>query len=300
MDPKTTQPAFESWMASSNYPQIADVTLAKLPDGSYKSQLTFAGWQGWQGGVRFASKGWTLADLRNATIQRQAEWCTNPNEPPDLSFRAMELGGEAGECADAFEAAMMLVGLHRSVGRTLNVAKKIERERHDWRGSRATKEDLAAELADVVICVDLMALTAGIDLMSAVRDKFNATSEKVGLSTKLAAQVPSQHNATCRHEEVGNSIIGWCPHCTTPEEILRRALFALTLQISELMAASTGATLKPDIDAGALAAAGGLLKWDDATRSCWLGGYGSALAALKQCGVPQGMDGVLNLEPAKP
>lgn len=107
---------------------------------------------------------WTLADLRDATVRRQAEWCDN-DATPDLAFRAMELAGEVGEAC--------------------NVAKKLERERHGWRGSRATLDDLAQEIADVVICADLMALAAGIDLMEAVRAKFNATTDKVGLTVKL-------------------------------------------------------------------------------------------------------------------
>lgn len=108
---------------------------------------------------------WTLADLREANVRRQAEWCSN-GEVPDLSFRGLELAGEVGEAC--------------------NVAKKLERERLGWRGSRSTKDDLATELADVVICADLMAIAAGVELMSAVRDKFNATTDKVGLTTKLA------------------------------------------------------------------------------------------------------------------
>lgn len=46
------QATFEEWMASSDYPEIADVALAKLPNGDYRSQLTFAAWQGWQGASR--------------------------------------------------------------------------------------------------------------------------------------------------------------------------------------------------------------------------------------------------------
>lgn len=107
---------------------------------------------------------WTLADPRDATIHRQAEWCSN-GENPDLSFRAMELAGETGEAC--------------------NVAKKLVREAHGWRGSRATLDDLAMELADVVICADLMALAAGVDLMGAVRCKFNLTTDNVGLTVKL-------------------------------------------------------------------------------------------------------------------
>jgi hypothetical protein len=38
----------------------------------------------------------------------------------------------------------------------------------------------------VVICADLVALALGIDLDRVVAAKFNATSEKVGLQTRLA------------------------------------------------------------------------------------------------------------------
>ncbi len=48
------QIAFEEWMASSNYPEIAEIALMKDLDGNYRSQLTHAGWQGWQAGIRFA------------------------------------------------------------------------------------------------------------------------------------------------------------------------------------------------------------------------------------------------------
>jgi NTP pyrophosphatase (non-canonical NTP hydrolase) len=101
--------------------------------------------------------------LRAANEERQKLWC--PDQVPDLAFRAVELGGEVGEA--------------------LNVVKKLERERLGWRGSRASKEDLASEIADVIICADLLAQAAGIDLAEAVAEKFNATSEKVGLPTRL-------------------------------------------------------------------------------------------------------------------
>ncbi len=106
-----------------------------------------------------------LVALRRANIERQAIWC--PDEVPDLSFRGNELGGEVGEA--------------------LNVIKKLERERHGWRGSRDTRQHLAEELADVVICADLCAITAGIDLASAVVVKFNATSDKVGIPVHLTS-----------------------------------------------------------------------------------------------------------------
>lgn len=114
------------------------------------------------------SGGLALEALRAANVERQAAWCPDPNQQPDLGYRGNELAGETGEAC--------------------NVIKKLERERHGWAGSRDTLEHLAEELADVVICADLCAITAGVDLASAVVAKFNATSAKVGLSQRLAMQ----------------------------------------------------------------------------------------------------------------
>lgn len=81
----------------------------------------------------------------------------------------MELGGEAGE--------------------VLNVCKKLVRERIGAPGSRATTADLAEELADVIICCELVAAQEDIDLGSSVISKFNKTSQKVGLKTRLTAGI---------------------------------------------------------------------------------------------------------------
>jgi len=106
----------------------------------------------------------TFKQLREANTARQIEWDTG-SEPVSLAFRGNELAGEVGEAC--------------------NVLKKLERERIGIRGSRATPEQLAEELADVLICVDLIALALNIDLGKAVADKFNATSEKYGFQTRL-------------------------------------------------------------------------------------------------------------------
>lgn len=101
--------------------------------------------------------------LREANRVRQAEW--DKDSQISLSYRGNELAGEVGEAC--------------------NIIKKLERARLGIRGSRADVQDLAAELADVVICADLIAMAQGIDLDAAVAAKFNATSEKVGLTTRL-------------------------------------------------------------------------------------------------------------------
>lgn len=106
----------------------------------------------------------TIEALQLAHIDRQKEWC--PDQQPDLSFRGNEMAGEVGEAC--------------------NVIKKLERERQGWRGSRATKEQLADELADVIHTAILCAITAGVDLHGATINKFNATSDKNNLSTRLS------------------------------------------------------------------------------------------------------------------
>jgi NTP pyrophosphatase (non-canonical NTP hydrolase) len=103
--------------------------------------------------------------LRTANQARQIEW--DAGNQLTLAYRGNELAGEVGEAC--------------------NVIKKIERERLGIAGSRDTIDHLAEELADVIICADLIAISAGIDLDAAVIAKFNATSEKVGLRTRLVA-----------------------------------------------------------------------------------------------------------------
>lgn len=103
------------------------------------------------------------ATLREANETRQREW--DPDDRITLAYRGNELAGEVGEAC--------------------NIIKKLERERMGIRGTRASAAQLAEELADVVICADLIAMQAGIDLDAAVRAKFNSTSQKYGLATRM-------------------------------------------------------------------------------------------------------------------
>jgi NTP pyrophosphatase (non-canonical NTP hydrolase) len=105
-----------------------------------------------------------LALLRQGNFQRDASW-SHPNTRPSASFRACELAGEVGEAC--------------------NIIKKLERERMGMKGSRATQQELMDELADIVICVDLIAMDYKIDLLQAIREKFNATSNKYGFDQKI-------------------------------------------------------------------------------------------------------------------
>lgn len=101
--------------------------------------------------------------LRKANVARQKEWHVNGD--PGLSYKGNELAGEVGELC--------------------NVIKKLERARLGSRGSKATVQDLADELGDVIVCLDLIAADFDIDVWAVVVEKFNKTSIKYGLTTLI-------------------------------------------------------------------------------------------------------------------
>lgn len=74
-------------------------------------------------------------------------------------------------------------------GRLSNKLKKLTRLERGIKGTTEDKKRLLfeamEELADVVICVDLVAMHLGVSLQQAVRGKFNATSLKHSLKTRL-------------------------------------------------------------------------------------------------------------------
>jgi NTP pyrophosphatase (non-canonical NTP hydrolase) len=106
----------------------------------------------------------TFDILRRANKLRDPEF-RNGQEPVSLTFRGNELAGETGEAC--------------------NFIKKLERARLGMKGSTATPQDLAKELADIVVCVDLIAMDLKIDLGKTIKDKFNETSRKYGLSIEI-------------------------------------------------------------------------------------------------------------------
>jgi NTP pyrophosphatase (non-canonical NTP hydrolase) len=118
--------------------------------------------------------------LREANIARQKQW--DAGDQIDLSYRGNELAGEVGE---ALEVAVNLLLMSAAAGRASNIMKKLHRKQLGIRGSRATKGQLADELADMIICADLIAASAEIDLKAAVIRKFNLTSAKNGFNVFL-------------------------------------------------------------------------------------------------------------------
>jgi NTP pyrophosphatase (non-canonical NTP hydrolase) len=106
----------------------------------------------------------TYKTLRKANIAMQKH--RDPENKITPLFSAVELGGEAGE--------------------VLNVVKKLERASLGLKGSNSNMQALADELADVIICADLLAMCYGIDVGPAVVKKFNENSEKVGIPVRLS------------------------------------------------------------------------------------------------------------------
>jgi NTP pyrophosphatase (non-canonical NTP hydrolase) len=102
-------------------------------------------------------------DLRTANKTRDAIW--DPEEKIGWSFRGNELAGEVGELC--------------------NQLKKLDRQALGLRGSAPDIENIFDELADVIICVDLIAMDLNINLWAAVKAKFNKTSDEHGLAVKL-------------------------------------------------------------------------------------------------------------------
>lgn len=131
-----------------------------------------------------------LLDLRAANVARDREWVSpGAGQALSLSFRGNELAGEIGEAC--------------------NVLKKLERERLGLVGSRATLDDLADELADGVICIDLIAMDTGIDLGPAVERKFNKTSLARGLATRMWTSAAIRDVVTERYRHTHEK--GWTP-----------------------------------------------------------------------------------------
>lgn len=105
----------------------------------------------------------TIEGLQTASFKRNLKW--DPQGKLTGLFFSTELAGEVGEAC--------------------NIVKKIEREILGLRGSHASVEDLAHELADVLIVVCLLANHYDIELSDVTIAKFNETSRKLQLPVLL-------------------------------------------------------------------------------------------------------------------
>lgn len=90
--------------------------------------------------------------LRAANIARQAEWAGN--EQADLAFRAVEVADEAGEL--------------------LGAIKKVARAQRGIAGSTLSLKDVADEMGDTVISLDLLAIEMGFELGAPVSNPMSS------------------------------------------------------------------------------------------------------------------------------
>ena len=95
-------------------------------------------------------------------------------------------GGAAHAKSDGsdWSPAQWLQAVVGELGEYANLRKKVERGDYSF---EEAKPLLADELADVVIYLDILSAQLGIDLGTAVMDKWNRTSERVGCNIRLAA-----------------------------------------------------------------------------------------------------------------
>lgn len=111
-------------------------------------------------------------DMRERNVRRHKEW--GGGDQVDISFRGLEFGGECGELQGA--AKKIVRSLRNITGNGHAIEKYLE--------------NFKEEIGDVLITLDLLVMDVEaatgikVDFYEAARLKFNATSEKNGMSTK--------------------------------------------------------------------------------------------------------------------
>jgi NTP pyrophosphatase (non-canonical NTP hydrolase) len=117
----------------------------------------------------------TFQELSKANADRQKEWVGG--DKIDLTFIGLEIGEEAGEVQGALKkiirAQKGIAGNHHAEGNQDRIIKRI------------LIPKLESELGDLVINASRLANAVGIDLSKCIREKFNATSEKLKMETWL-------------------------------------------------------------------------------------------------------------------
>lgn len=111
--------------------------------------------------------------------------------PPKLSLSTLRKANvkrlkstEAFAKCESWRITDWFAAMIGEAGEFANLNKKVDRG--DF-SIEAVREELGKELADVLIYLDLLAYQAGIDLESAVRNKFNEVSSRVDASVYILA-----------------------------------------------------------------------------------------------------------------
>ena len=110
----------------------------------------------------------------------------------DANRKRCEAADGFGHPLDDWSLSDWITAVTGELGEAANIAKKLNRARDGIPGNDRTpdqlKADLADEIADTFIYLDLLAQSQGIDLGAAVMDKFDRTSRKIGYAPALATE----------------------------------------------------------------------------------------------------------------
>lgn len=94
-------------------------------------------------------------------------------------------GATAGECGEMANVAKKM-RRHEIVSRQKNTLWHKEEYTARYNNKQdKLRQQLADEVADTVIYLDLLCASQGIDLQEAIIKKFNETSKKIGFKEKL-------------------------------------------------------------------------------------------------------------------
>lgn len=96
-----------------------------------------------------------------------------PDQSESLSLSADSIDGQ-------------LIALAIQIGMVCNTIKKQERARLGMVGARGSLDDLRRDLDEVVMIVHSLATAFGFSAKECAAHKFNLTSEKYGLKTRMA------------------------------------------------------------------------------------------------------------------
>ncbi|MEX5600721.1 MazG-like family protein [Pseudophaeobacter sp. C1-32P7] len=118
-----------------------------------------------------------LQKLRAANVARQAEW--GGNEQADLEFRALEVADETGELCGA--------------------VKKLVRAQRGITGSTLSVGDVADEMGDVLISIDLLASQLDLALPWPGMTGSGGTASEINMALRLDAVVGDLSDAVIAH-----------------------------------------------------------------------------------------------------
>jgi NTP pyrophosphatase (non-canonical NTP hydrolase) len=102
-----------------------------------------------------------------------------------LAFSNLQRCGEAFHPIDDWTPTDWATAAAGELGEACNKIKKARRTNYANLANLFELNEIAFELADAVIYIDLLATRLSIDLGEAIRTKFNITSVNVGSSVKL-------------------------------------------------------------------------------------------------------------------